>query len=145
MSKEQKNVKLNKNLLNEKMEKKFKKAFTAINVGIIAIGVIGIVTLLMMNMSIVYGNASTTRGTLAIVLLLVVMLLTLRLCSTVAKSLAAAIVQPVQELQIAVQKVRNGDFDVDITYESQKCTYYYHSGSVDYLNSCFQSFPRNSA
>lgn len=119
MSEKQKTVKMNKNLLNEKMEKKFKKAFTAINVGIIAVGVIGILALVMMNTSIMYGNASTTRGYIAIALLALVMLITLSLCSTVSKSIATAIVLPVQELQVAVQKVKNGIFDLSITYESK--------------------------
>ena len=118
MSGKQKNVKMNQNLKNVKMDKKFKKAFTAVMVGVIVLALIAIACIAMMAVSA--GNTeATTRGIIAIVLILLVSGLNISLCTVVAKSLAVSMTEPIHELQAAVQKLSAGELDIDIAYESK--------------------------
>lgn len=44
---------------------------------------------------------------------------TISLCRVVSKSLAGEIVQPIYEIQTAVKKIKDGEFDINITYAGQ--------------------------
>ena len=118
MSKKQKKVQMNQRLKNANMDQKFKTSFSAIMVGLVITALIGIVNVAMLSISL--GNSTATRrGIIAIVLLLIVVILTINLCRTVAKSLAVAITEPIRELQRAVQKIKAGELDVEITYDGK--------------------------
>ncbi len=118
MSEKQKNVKMNQNLKNVKMDKKFKKAFSAVMVGVVVLAIIAIACIAMMAVSA--GSAEATRrGIIASVLVLTVVGFNISLCTVVAKSLAVSMTEPIRELQTAVQKLRAGELDIEIEYESQ--------------------------
>lgn len=116
---EGKKKKVNKRLLNAKVHKKFQTSFMAVIIGFVVTALIAIVNIaLYANMADV--NIFTTgTGLIGIILLLLALGLNISLCLVVAKSLSASIVEPVQELQAAVQKIKAGDFDIEITYESR--------------------------
>jgi len=59
-----------------------------------------------------------TLGIVVIIVLLIVEMLTIILCKTVSSSLADSITVPIFELKEAVNKLKAGDFDIEITYES---------------------------
>lgn len=119
MSQKQNDVKMNKRLLNVKMDQKFKESFSAIYIGFI------IVTLLAFSNIVLFANMAgvniftTLRGIIAIVLLLVTVGLNICLCTVVSKSLTVAMVVPINELRAAVHKLKAGEFDIEIAYEGQ--------------------------
>ena len=119
MNEKQKNVRMNKNLLNAKMEQKFKKSFKAINIGFIVVTLIAISNIVMYAKLAEINVLTTHRGIIAIILLLVAVVANIGLCTTVSKDLSTALVVPIRELQAAVQKLKVGEFDIEITYESQ--------------------------
>ena len=119
MSKKQKNVRMNKNLLNAKMEQKFKKSFRAINIGFILVTLICISNIVMYASIAKINVFMNYRGVIAIALLVIAVLFNIGLTKTVARDLTAALVVPIQELQAAVRKLKAGEFDATITYESQ--------------------------
>lgn len=119
MGKRQKEGKKSNRLLNAKMEKKFKSSFTAINIGFIVVSVIA-----LGNVALYAGmagiNAFTSlRGMIALLLLVIGVVINMALCIRVSKSLTEAMVTPIRELQSAVQKLKEGEFDIEITYEGQ--------------------------
>ena len=114
-----KKKKMNKRLLNAKMSQKFQISFTAVIIGFIVTILIAVANIWMYASMAEVNILSTSRGIIAIILLLVGAGFNISLCLVVSKSLALAIEEPVRELQTAVQKVKAGDFDIEITYESQ--------------------------
>lgn len=110
------NAVMNKRLLNAKMEQKFKLSFTAINIGVSVVALLGIASVLLLSMA---NGGSMGRAVVAIALLLIAEGFTISLCRVVSKSLAGAIVQPIYEIQTAVKKIKDGEFDINITYEGQ--------------------------
>lgn len=58
---------MNKRLLNAKMEQKFKLSFTAINIGVSVVALLGIASVLMLSMA---NGGSMGRAVVAIALLL---------------------------------------------------------------------------
>lgn len=118
MSKKQKNVKMNKRLLDAKMEQKFKTSFMAIRIGIIVTALTGIINIVMMTANATGDSVAMRRGIIAVVLLFVITGFCMSLCNVVAKSLTVSIVVPIEELQTAVQKINAGEFDFEITYDS---------------------------
>lgn len=119
MSKKPKKPYENKNLKKLKMEKKFKKSFAAMNIGLIITVIIAIANIGLMMFNQLGDAVVMRRGIIAIVLLLIVAILLFNLSNTVAKGLANAIVVPIQELQTAVQKIKNGQFNIELTYDGQ--------------------------
>ena len=118
MAKKQKNVKTNQTLLNAKMDKKLKLSFSVITIGLVITALIGIINIIMLTVNSSGDSTTIRRSVIAIILLLLTLILTLNLCRTVAKSLALIIVEPIHELQTAVRKLKAGNFDISITYES---------------------------
>ncbi len=119
MSKKQKNVKMNQKLLNLKMDKKMKTSFTAINVGVIVIALISFSNIIMYSSLAGINVLTTYRGIIALLLLSAAVVLCICLCNAVSRDLTTAITVPVKELHTAVKKLKNGEFDIDITYESK--------------------------
>lgn len=119
MDEKQKAPKMNKNLLNAKMDEKFKKSFTAIYVGLFMFTLATIINIALYASMAEVNVLKEVRGIIGIVILVIVLLLNIGLCKAVAKDLSAALVFPIHELQAAVKKVKAGEFDIEITYDSQ--------------------------
>ena len=105
-----------KKLANLRMDKKFKLAFKVIYIGFIVSTIVAIANVAMLLMG-VEDTATLIRGAVGVGVLIIAVVLNLFLTSTVAKVLPEMIVEPIQELQEAVRKVKDGDFDIEITYE----------------------------
>ena len=118
MAKKQKKVKLNKRLLNAKMQKKFSLGFGPVIAGVSITAMIAMAGIILLCINMAKNGLPITLGIVVIVVLLIVEMLTIILCKTVSTSLADSIVVPIFELKDAVNKLKAGDFDVDITYES---------------------------
>ena len=118
MAKKQKKAKLNKRLLNAKMQKKFSLGFGPVIAGVSITAMIAMAGIILLCINMAKNGLPITLGIVVIVVLLIVEMLTIILCKTVSTSLADSIVVPIFELKDAVNKLKAGDFDVDITYES---------------------------
>ena len=118
MSKQQKNVKQNKKLLNANIAKKFGIAFTSITYGIIFTVILAVADMFLIAKS-AGGMFNSPARVIGLVLYLVVSFLVMVLLRTVAKSLSAALTEPIYELQDAMKKLKNGNFDIELTYEGQ--------------------------
>ncbi len=118
MGKENK-TQMNKRLLNAKMEQKFKLSFKAIIIGFLVVAALGIANILMYSKVSGIGIFSSFSRGVGFMLLIIAVLFNLSLLRVVAKSLTTALVEPIYELQEAVKKLKMGDFDIDIQYESQ--------------------------
>ncbi len=119
MSKEQKEVRMNKNLLNSNMEQKFKKSFRAVMIGFFVFVVFAVANILIYAKLAGVGVFSTPSRAVGILLLVVTLVLNIGLVLTVSKSLTTALVEPILELQNAVRKLKSGIFDIEIQYEGQ--------------------------
>ena len=64
-------------------------------------------------------KTARTLGTLAVVVMIIVGIGSIVLCLTFSKVITGLLVEPVLELQRAAQKLRNGELDIEIKYESQ--------------------------
>ena len=109
--------KQNKKLLNAPISKKFGLAFTSITFGIIATIVLAIVNMFLIARAggiNLFGSFSRSIG---VILYLLVSFLIMLLLRTVAKSLSAALTEPIYELQDAMKKLKAGDFNIELTYE----------------------------
>lgn len=98
------------------MDKKFKIAFRVIYIGFIVSTIVAIANIVMLLVG-VEDTATLIRGAVGVGILIIAVILNLILTSTVADFLPKMIVEPIQELQEAVRKVKEGDFDIEITYE----------------------------
>lgn len=119
MSKKPRQVRENPRLKNAKVEKKFQLSFAALRVGYIAIAALGVANILLMYFSMEASSEVTRRVVIATILISLGWILCVNLCNTVAKSLAVAIVNPIREVQSAIQKLKEGDFDIEVNYVSQ--------------------------
>lgn len=119
MSKEQKDVKVNQRLLNAKIEDKFKISFKSVRIGFIIVSILAIANILLIAKAGGIGVFATPSRCLGFVLLLIAIAFNFSLLIVVAKSITTSLVEPINELQAAVDKMKSGEFDVDITYESQ--------------------------
>ncbi|MBQ4522642.1 MAG: HAMP domain-containing protein [Lachnospiraceae bacterium] len=118
MSKERKNDRMKK-LINANIEKKFNKSFMYIIVGFIAVTVIAVANILIYANIAGVGVFSSFSRAVGMLLLFFVVLFNIILFRTITKNLTKALVEPIYELQAAVHKLKVGEFDVDIQYESQ--------------------------
>lgn len=116
MQKQQDDVKMNARLLELKMEDKFKTAFIAVNVGIIVLAVFALLNIMIYAKIAGVGVFSTFSRAVGMILLIVTVVLNIFLVRTVSTALTGALVQPIYELQDAVQKLKEGDFDIEIRY-----------------------------
>ncbi|MBE5886333.1 MAG: HAMP domain-containing protein [Lachnospiraceae bacterium] len=118
MAKKQQKVKLNKRLLNAKMKNKFSLGFGPVIAGVSITAMIAMAAIIILCINMAKNGLPITIGIVAIVVLLIAEMLTIIMCKTVSKSLADSITLPIFELKEAVNKIKKGDFDVEITYES---------------------------
>ena len=118
-SKKQKTVKMNKSLLKEKIDKKFKKSFISVNVGFVVVMIIAVLNIVMYANKANVGIFSSAPRAVGMVLLILAVLLNLIMVATIRKSLATAMKVPIEELQVAVSKMKEGIFDYKIQYEGK--------------------------
>jgi len=116
MSKEQK---MNKRLHDAKMKEKFRLSFQAVNIGMTVVAVIAIANLFLLAKAGGISIFSSFSRIVGFLLLLVAVFLNFSLLKVVARSLSAAIEEPISQLQDAVEKISNGEFEVNIEYDSQ--------------------------
>lgn len=119
MSNKQKKVKLNKKLLNARINQKFKLSFMPVIIGFIVVTILALANI-MIYAKIANVNVFTSFPRLVGLLLLVfAVVLSIVMLITISRSLTDAIVEPITELRDAVQKLKDGDFDITISYEGK--------------------------
>lgn len=118
MSKGQKNDRMQK-LINANIERKFNKSFNYIVGGFAAVIVIAVANILIYANVAGVGIFSTFSRAVGMILLFVAVIFNLFVFRTITKNLSKALVEPIYELQAAVHKLKIGEFDVDIQYESE--------------------------
>ena len=119
MSKKQKNIMRNQRLLNSNMEGKFKQSFTAITVGVIISTFLAVANMFLFARAGGIGLFSSFSRAVGVILYLLVSILIMALITTVAKSLSNALTEPIYELQSAVKKLKNGDFNIELSYDGK--------------------------
>lgn len=119
MSKDERNVKMNKILLNARMEDKFKASFKAVIIGFVVVAVLAILNIIVYASFADGSLFSTVIRSVSLILLLAAVILNIVMLNIISKSLSIAIVEPIHELQMAVQKIKAGEFNIDITYEGK--------------------------
>ena len=110
---------MNKILLNARMEDKFKASFKAVIIGFVVVAVLAILNIIVYASFADGSLFSTVIRSVSLILLLAAVILNIVMLNIISKSLSTAIVEPIHELQMAVQKVKAGEFDIDITYEGK--------------------------
>lgn len=118
MAKNRKNDKLNK-LINAKIEKKLKKSFKYIQTVFIVTVLLAIGNILIYSSKAKVGIFSAFPNAVGFMFLITGMVLSFILVGTLSKNLTKALVDPIQELQVAVQNIKNGNFNINIKYKSQ--------------------------
>ena len=122
MSKKQKNKSNNKRmdaLMNAKIQKKFGKSFMYIILGFFIMTLLAFANIMIYAGIAKVGIFSTPSRAVGILLLVLVFVFNLILFRTVTKNLTKALVEPIYELQAAVNKIKAGDLDVKIAYQSK--------------------------
>jgi len=117
MSKQQKKTKQNKKLLNVNIAKKFGIAFTSITYGLFAVVLLAILNMYMFARAAGIGLFSSFSRSVGMILFLGASLLIMIMLRAVAKALSSALTEPIYELQDAMKKLKNGNFDIELTYE----------------------------
>ena len=117
MSKQQKPVKQNKKLLNVSIARKFGIAFTSITYGLFLMVFLALLNMFMFARAAGIGLFSSFSRAFGVILFLAASFLIMVMLRTVAKSLSVALTEPIYELQTAMKKLKNGDFDIELTYE----------------------------
>lgn len=118
MAKKQKSVKINKRLLNAKMKKKFNLGFGPVIGGISLTAMIAVAGIILLCVNMAKNGLPITLGIVIIAIVLFAEILTIIMCKLVSSLLPDSITVPIYELKDAVNKIKAGDFDIDITYES---------------------------
>ena len=109
--------KQNKKMLNANISKKFGIAFTSITYGLFAMVILALLNMFMFARAAGIGLFSSFSRAFGVVLFLVASFLIMVMLRSVAKKLSAALTEPIYELQDAMKKLKNGDFDIELTYE----------------------------
>ena len=119
MGKKQKKNGINTKILNLKMAKKFQKSFQVMNIGFIIVALLAISNIVLLAKEGGVNIFSSVVCLVGISLLLVAVIINILLIRMVAKTLTMALVDPIAQIQAAVQQLKEGDFDIDIQYESR--------------------------
>lgn len=106
-------------LVNAKVEKKFNKSFMYISGGFVGVTVLALANISIYANKAGVGVFSSVPRAVGMLLLIFVVIFNIILFRVLSKNLTKAIVEPIYELQAAVHKLKVGEFDVDIQYESQ--------------------------
>lgn len=64
-------------------------------------------------------NAARITGIIIIIIMLLAGAISIALCATYAKVISGLLIEPITELQKAAQKLKRGELDIEISYESQ--------------------------
>ena len=119
MGKKSREMMDNKRLLNANMDQKFKLAFKSVIIGFIVVAVLALLNIVLISRAGEVSLFGTPFRCIGIVLLVLAVLFNFSLINIVSKSLTGALVKPIYELQDAVKKVKKGDFDIDVKYDSK--------------------------
>ena len=119
MNEQQKNLKMNKSLLDVKIEKKFTKSFKSVIIGFIMVMVFATLNIMIYASKAGVGVFSSFSRSVGMILLIGSVIVNILLIRNVAKNLTTALVVPIQELRVAVQKLKAGEFDVNIQYKGK--------------------------
>ena len=119
MGKKSREMMDNKRLLNANMDQKFKLAFKSVIIGFIVVAVLALLNIVLISRAGDVSLFGTPFRCIGIILLVLAVLFNFSLINIVSKSLTGALVKPIYELQDAVKKVKKGDFDIDVKYDSK--------------------------
>lgn len=119
MGKEKKKVKMNKKLLNARMEKKFRIAFTSVTIGFVVVASIALLNMVMLARSGGFNLFWPFYRLFGVLLLAVAVVVNLIMLRVISRALSIALVEPIDELRDAVDKLKNGDFDVQVSYDGK--------------------------
>lgn len=119
MSKKQKNNKRMDALMNAKIKKKFSKSFMYIIVGFVLFMLLAVANIMIYAGKAQTNVFATPAGIGAMVLLLVLFVFILIMFRVITKNLTKALVEPIYELQAAVAKIKAGELDIKIAYQSE--------------------------
>ncbi len=119
MSKKQKNNKKMEALINAKIQKKMGKSFMYIILGFFIMTILAFANIMIYAGIAKVGIFSTPSRAVGILLLVLTFIFNLVLFRTITKNLTKALVEPIYELQAAVAKIKAGDLDVKIAYQSK--------------------------
>ena len=119
MSKKQKNNKKMEALINAKIQKKMGKSFMYIILGFFIMTILAFANIMIYAGIAKVGIFSTPSRAVGILLLVLAFIINLVLFRTITKNLTKALVEPIYELQAAVAKIKAGDLDVKIAYQSK--------------------------
>jgi len=122
MSKKDKASKQNKRmeaLVNAKIETKLKKSFKYINISTILMLVFAVANIVIYAMQAKVGVFSSPSRAVGMILLVASFIFTFVLFRTITKNLTNALTAPIYELRAAVQKIKVGELDVEISYRSE--------------------------
>lgn len=119
MGKKSREMMDNKRLLNANMDQKFKLAFKSVIIGFIVVAVLALLNIVLISRAGDVSLFGTPFRCIGIILLVLALLFNFSLINIVSKSLTGALVKPIYELQDAVKKVKKGDFDIDVKYDSK--------------------------
>jgi len=118
MSNVQKTNKSVEKLQKVKIKDKFKISFKPVYIGFAITVVFAFLNILIYAGHAGVGLFSSFSRAVGIILVFLSVILNIFLITTVSKSLTSALIQPIQELQKAVQEIKFGKFDIDVAYSS---------------------------
>ena len=108
---------MNDKYKNLTVGKKLKNSFSLVVLAINTVFLLAIIGISVMNFRIYQSGASIKLGLVITAIMVLAGAGAAALCFALAKMLTQNIVEPVKELQAAVQKLKEGELDIDITYE----------------------------
>ena len=117
MSKEAKKV--NKKLLNADMRKKFKISFRSVRIGFALVTLFAVANIMIYAGLAGVGLFSSFSRSVGFLLFVGAVVFCFVVINSVSKALADSLVEPIHELHGVVQQLKNGDFNVDISYEGK--------------------------
>ena len=117
MSKTHTKQKQNQKLLKVNIARKFGISFTSITYGLFAMIILAMLNMYMFARAAGIGLFSSFSRSVGVLLFLLASFAIMFILRTVAKSLSAALTEPISELQVAMKKLKAGDFNIEFTYE----------------------------
>ena len=119
MGGKQVNKKVSKTLKGNNMEEKVKLAFSSVIKVFLLNTALCFLCIIIMFVRMAKNNMIAPGAVLSIIGTIVMTVISIRVSITLAKKLTKEVVDPIRELQGAVQKLRVGDLNIEIAYESQ--------------------------
>ena len=119
MSEKQKKEKKSVRMRNANMEQKFKLSFRAVYIGCVIITVVALLNIFLIARAGGVSVFSSFSRSVGLILLFAAVMVVFFKLRGVSKNLTTALVEPIRELQTSIQQIKVGNFNIDITYESQ--------------------------